>query len=1012
MQNKSTIIITLSKAAAILSVLVCVYALAGFLALPFFLKTKLPEVIQENTGRQSSVADVGLDPFDMSLRVHGFELLDADGKTFVAFDLLYIDFELASVFKKAYAFESMRLSGPKVNLVAAKDGRFNFSDLAEGKESDKKEAAGGMVPFAVKKMQVEKGCLTFKDLFRKTPFSSGVEDINFVVENFSTSPEAETRQRFQAVLESGGKIRWEGDFKLTPLSSMGKLELTGVIASPLLSFFKDRYPFEVTNGGFDLTLDYRFAFDNGASDLAIGRGKYRLRDFRLAEKRQDGSELSISSVSADGINFDLKRQDIRIDAFTLAGVNVDHQNKNWIKTPSLSIREIGVNLNKRKAAVARIASEGAAIEGWLGGDGRLNFEELFSSAKQPQVEPVAPEDAGVEKKSAAWTAGIGEIDIKNYAVRFEDRRQRTPVVAELSPFNLNLKGVSTSPDAVLAIDLDSGFNNTGRIGIGGVTRLEPLSTELDLQIEQIALTAVQPYLDSATRLRLADGRFNTKGKLVYRKTNEKQDLSYAGDVVIDNFASTDKIHGKDFVKWEKLSAAKLNFNLDPLRLRIEEVEASRPYARVIINSDKTTNISRVLSAADAPPADTGKSEAPAADKKPGMDVEIGKVRLVDGSAYFADATVKPQFRRNITQLGGQISGLSSDPDSFARVAMDGKIEKAPVTIYGKVNPFNTEMDMIMKFDNIDLKAFSPYSGKFAGYKIEKGKLSLDLNYRIVDKKLQAENNVILNQFTLGEKVDSPDAVSLPLSLAVALLKDRNGVINLDLPLIGDLEDPQFQIRSIIGKALLNLITKVVSSPFTLLGRLVGGGESMNVIEFGAGDSVLDQAAGQKLAQIAVALQKRPNLNLEITGKATRQQDWPVFAEELLTDRLKTMKTEQFWTFESDPEKIVLNEETYNSLLRKAYLKDFENGRGGADVFGKDELESTENLAKAKQQLLERIEPDEDRLRQLAGQRAAAIRDYLVEYGGLPLKRIYIVSEKLEESSEGAAVPVELSLKTK
>jgi len=307
-----------------------------------------------------------------------------------------------------------------------------------------------------------------------------------------------------------------------------------------------------------------------------------------------------------------------------------------------------------------------------------------------------------------------------------------------------------------------------------------------------------------------------------------------------------------------------------------------------------------------------------------MPITVDTIRVEKGAADFSDLFIKPNFAADVRNLRGRVKGLSSKPGTRADVLLEGEVNKySPVKISGQINPLIKDKyaDLAMSFKNFDLSSTSPYSGRFAGYTIEKGKLSLDLKYQVSENVFTGENRITVEQLTLGERVESPDATKLPVSLAVALLKDANGNIKLDVPVGGDINDPHFDFGKVIAHTLSNTITKVVSSPFAALGSLVGGnGEELSYIEFEFGSATLGPEQIEKLDKLAKALQERPGLRLEITGRADKENDRSVLTkienqavddERLLLlaqDRSGQIKTHLVETGGVSAERISLNRE--------------------------------------------------------------------------------------------------------
>jgi hypothetical protein len=278
-----------------------------------------------------------------------------------------------------------------------------------------------------------------------------------------------------------------------------------------------------------------------------------------------------------------------------------------------------------------------------------------------------------------------------------------------------------------------------------------------------------------------------------------------------------------------------------------------------------------------------------------MAIAIDAINIQDGSANYADLWIQPHFAVGIQTLNGSILGLSSNPRSRAKVELKGKVDRyAPVHIWGETNPLaaTTYSDIKMSFKGVELTSATPYSGHFAGYKIEKGKLSVDIDYKIQNRQLTAAHKFVIDQLELGERVESPDAVKLPIKIAVALLKDRNGVIDVDLPVTGSLDDPQFKIGPLIWKAVVNLLVKVATAPFAMLGRLFGGGEQMNYIDFAPGSAVLESSEHDKLGALVKALKEKEKLELDVPLTFSPDLDRPALAAAHLNMRLLALSQDQ------------------------------------------------------------------------------------------------------------------------
>ena len=390
---------------------------------------------------------------------------------------------------------------------------------------------------------------------------------------------------------------------------------------------------------------------------------------------------------------------------------------------------------------------------------------------------------------------------------------------------------------------------------------------------------------------------------------------------------------------------------------------------------------------------------------------------MDGSSDFADLSLILPFAAQIKSLDGGANGISSEQKSTIKVDLKGNAyDLAPVDIKGEISPYLGNFDVDLKFDGMPMPLVTPYMVQFAGYKIEKGKLTLGLHYQVENGQLKAANNILIDQLELGEKVDNPVAVSLPLELAITLLKDSDGKIKLDVPLTGSLDDPKFNMGSLIFDALVNVLTKIVTSPFTALASLAGGSdEDLGNIAFKAGEAKLNDKEKSKLDGVAKVLKEKATLNLEIKGAAFEKEDWPALQDDALWDQLKQRKANQLTKEEGKrvrAEYVELSEDDYQDMLAEAFIEKFPN-LAKKNLFGTPKLinSDTDDFYKvAKQKMSEIIKPDPERMKHLANDRSQAIAKYLVQKAGIPNERVFTLDSALDPKRDGKDIVSALSLK--
>jgi len=623
-------------------------------------------------------------------------------------------------------------------------------------------------------------------------------------------------------------------------------------------------------------------------------------------------------------------------------------------------------------------------------------------------------------------------------VSLEDRGVEPAAHLTLSPLSARITGYDSSPDARIAVSLQSTVNGRGRLSLAAAGTLQPEALSAKLGLSDIDLRALQPYFNEYTALTLARGLLSTQLDIDRRADGQ---TSASGRIDVADLRTVDDDLKQDFVKWQGLHVVGLRYLSSPASLQVQRVVAVAPYARVIIGADHTFNVSEALHPRGyrpkPRPANTARASTAQASPPPGggkpparssasMPMSIGLVRIANGTADYADFSMQPNFATGIQDLHGTIQGLSSDPSSRATVDLQGRVDRyAPVDIKGVVNLLSaaTYTDLTMKFRGLELTRMTPYSVRFAGYKIASGTLNADLHYRVDRGRLNADHTLVIDQLQLGEQVASPHATKLPLRLAIALLKDRNGVIRLGLPITGSLNDPRFSLGPLIGKALLAVLKKAVTAPFAILGRLAGGGADINRIEFPPGSATLLPAARTQLAALAKALAQRPQLQLQVPSAYAPDVDRPALAQGELRHELITLARsgavnpgshagaargrQQSPNPAAGREVLELPAAHYR-LLRAAYQNAF-GPKAPLPAEAQKVPPFEPAILELQSRLLGRMQITDADLQALALQRAQAIRSAILSAGGVDAGRVGITAAAPQAATAGK-VAVKLGLK--
>ncbi len=996
--TRKTILVSVAVAAVLLGL----YALAGFYGVPRLVRNQVTTLFAEQYGRTVTLGEVRFNPFTFEFEANDFSVPDADGARMLGFDRFYVNFESSSLWNRAWTFAEIDLDAPYVKLVQRPDGAINLLDLVPPSEEAPTEPAeeAGIPSLWIADLVVSAGQVDVEDQARTEPFATTLAPVAFELTDFRTTG-AGNSFAFTAGSDLAGRLAVEGEFGVDPLSSKGSLTLTELQATAVSEYLGELLPVTLQGGIIDLGFDYDFELAGDPVKLVIDMPSLAIRDL-VTQARGFSVPWRFGAVTLSDSRADLAAQSLVIGQVEILDVD----------------------------APVWLDDDGVQFPGALG---------IAAAAVGTGADPGTPPEPADATQEAAesppWSISVPVIRVSNVRFPAEDRTANPPVPFELLVEAAELGGFAMPAQGPLRVQATVAAGSGGRLVVGGEATLDPVSASLDLTLQDLDLTPVQAYLKDTTDLLFDSGALSSEGHLELKATDPLQ-LTYEGRLDVADLKTRDRPLKEDFIKWKSLEVEGIRYSSGPARVAIREIVARQPYMRLVLGENGITNIEAVLDpkaaaakaatiAAERASADGGKkrdsddapvrpSEAaePVASGEPGMAISIGNTRIIDGNANFADFTVEPDFQIAMEQLNGFIKGSSSDPASRSDLELDGQVDRyAPVRIAGQLNLLSpaTYIDIEGDFSNIDLTSFNPYSTKFIGYQIAKGKLSIDTSYKVEDNQLAALHAVKVDQLEFGEKIDSPDAIGLPVKLAVALLKDSQGVIQLELPVEGTVDDPQFKLGPIIWKVFVGLLTKIVTAPFALLGNLFGGGEDLSYIDFMPGSADLSSEATEKVTTLRKALTERPALRLDIPWTAVPSIDRPVLEEAAWEAALSAASDPA----QGNPDAWKTDRQAYLRRLERLY----EQQQGQKPEIPKPP-KPAEGEAKADpvEFAIGQLEPGlratvtvgGEQLEQLAQSRAIAVRDALLGEAGLDAERVF-VSRKDEAEAAGDAVRMTLSL---
>jgi hypothetical protein len=936
--------------------------------------------------------------------------------------------------------ESVVVSGLDVHVRRLRDGTLNLEHLApeaapESREERKEERAEHRAErekeheekheeeshkprgkkseepeprFVLDSLKVEKTTLHFKDEAVEPTFETEVREIAVTVKGLSNARGVTAKIEAGFHAGPGGRLRQEGTLRLTPLAAAGKVSLEGVEPGRFAPYYRDLVAFDIGSGRLGLGADYLFEEEHG-------RRAVRLHD----------AFLEVEDLA-------LRRRGASVDFFTLA---------------SLAVHGAKLDLGEHTVSVAEIATHDAHVRAARDAKGVVDLSTLVAptparAAGTPLGHAVASDRPAAGDKPAgaskpdepapAWTVSVARFDLDRWGARFEDHAVTPTAVLTVDPIALHVTNLSTAPGAKLGLDLRLGINKTGKLQVTGTSTLPPVAANLRFELRGLEILPFQPYFQGQENLIVTGGTVALRGKAAL-KLGAALGLDVTTDIDVADVSTVDRDKAEPLLKWRSFHVGALHVTNTPMAVAISDVSLTDFQSRLVLFADASFNLQEALAppgaaakkkaqkaaeAAQGPDKNGTKTVAAKSDAKTDatsdpkaapaeapLPITIGQVTLQGGQVTFTDRSIHPSYSADLTDLAGRVSGLSSSPDSTATVDLRGSVNRSGVlTIVGKANPLAKDLavDVQVNLRDFELPPASPYTGHYAGYAISKGKLDVSLAYKIAGGKLDAQNRLVLDQFTFGDKVDSPEATKLPVRLAVALLKDHHGVIDINLPIAGTLADPEFKIWRAVVKVLGNLVVKAAEAPFSLIASAFGGGEELSHVGFPAGRASLDATANKRLATLAKVLRERPGVSFEIAGGAEPKLDREDLRRFLYERKLKAIKLAalvQGGAAVPSLDDLTIDAAERPALLAAAYK---------AETFPKPKnaLGLEKGLPPEEQEklMLVNTRVEDDQLRALALRRATAVESVLAKSAPGAASRLFLVTPRLTAGN------VELGLK--
>ncbi|KWC55561.1 DUF748 domain-containing protein [Burkholderia ubonensis] len=940
--------------------------------------------------------------------------------------------------RNALHFDEIRVDQPVVDLARDRQGVLNVEKLAAhpAAASNAKapsaapSASGVAVPAAasaataasgaagttapvetkappldltIRHFAIDGGTINLDDRVPATPTTLSLTKLAATLDGFTLQGNTPAKYTLSTSLARGGDVKAEGAFSVAAKQADAKLSVDALALPALQPYLGEATRARVLDGTLGATL-------NAKADW----GKTPL-DAQVAD-----SEVSLKSLK-------IATPDAKAPAIVL---------------PDASAKIAKVDLATRTAQIASVDASGLALDVTRLKDGTIDLAAL-ASAEQKAL----PERTVARKAQAAapsWHYRIDALNVKDAAANYTDLSTPRPVKLAIKPLALSVQKISDDLTKPLPVELKATLNRKGSLNVSGDVTAQPLKLGLKIDGNRLDAAAFEPYFGSALNATVASALLNANGNLAFAQANGATLASYRGDAALVDVRMLDKATSDPFAGWRSLALSNLKATYDEKGTDVDaaRVTFSNFYGRVLLDAQGRLNLKDIVAKESGPAQsltrDTSKGEtapaaasaavaqqalAPAAasastvvkaappPQNP-VRVHFGEFVLQNGRVNYTDNFIKPNYTANLVAIKGTIGAFGTDSTTSAPVDVAANLAgNGPITIKGTVNPLIAKpaLDLTATAHDIELTNLTPYSAKYAGYPITKGKLNVDLHYQLANDQLSANNHIFIDQLTFGDHVENDTATKLPVKLAISLLKNSRGEIDVSLPVSGSLSNPEFSVGGLIWRAVLNLIAKAVTSPFTLLAHAFGGGgEELGYVEFAPGSDELADAQQKKLDTVVKMLNEKASIRLDLIGRVDPDKDTPGLRETYVDRLVRQQKLKDVvGQGESiDPRSVKVEPAEYHTYLTRAYkAADFKKPR---NLIGLQKTLPDDDMRKA---LAEHAPVDEGSLRTLAQARAQSVRQYLE--GKIDSSRMFIVAPKLDAKGiddKGATTRVDFGLK--
>jgi uncharacterized protein involved in outer membrane biogenesis len=986
-------------------ILFAAYLAAGFYLVPGFVRSQATSWVRTNIDKAIGLGEIKFNPLTFTLDIDDIAL-PAGQRPMVAVKHLRVGFSILSLLQSAYRFTEVTLDQPFVRAVIRPDGSLNLVEL-----EPRTHSKGPNPAVKITTLTVSQGRIIYADDSQAQRPEESLIPIAFTLRDFQTNTAEGGDFTFNAKSQLGEAIGWRGSLSIAPISSRGHLTIGALQSSTVQEFVGARLPVTLAGGQASLVADYDFVYGPlglmlnlslpqvTATRLEVTGSKSLFRGTAHVAQLNAG----IGPIAVAGNARGITRLTAAMPRLALQGVSVTAPGATEPSMQFANALLTGTQLDfgAHRVQLANLVLDGANVSVRRQKSGQISLLELLAP------KPTAPAPAETPP-TQAWQISLHQLALNGARLNFEDLAVEHPAHLEIAPLNASLTGAGSDLNQPVTVQFDAGINGKGHAA--GETAITPanLAGDLKFTLTGVALKPFSPYLPPLKSLELRSGEASASGSAHFEGANPAA-LRFAGNASVSNFSMLETTTNSPLFAWRTFALRGIDVRNSHITVR--RASLVRPLGQVVVLPDRSFNFTPLVPPQGAAAVSVPIRTAPA---KSAWMLQLKQLDISGGSMGFSDLSITPNFSARIDQLKGAIGNITNAPGQTAAIDLTGQVidQFSPVTIKGSMDlsAYDRKTDMQLAFRNIELPVFNPYSGRYAGYAIAKGKLTTELSYKIDNRALKADHHVIIDQLEWGQPTDSKDAVPLPVRLATALLKDSKGVIDLDLPVTGSLDDPKFSIWPIVWQVVGNVLEKAVTAPFRLIGSLFEGADKAQYIDFTPGSSTLPQGSAEALGALAKALNQRPELKLDIPAGTGLREDATALADATIDKALLAKdkgKVTSVTALDADDQHDRL-EDLYRARLGKKpafpeFAADQLKAAPGAKPDARDDdRRDLLEIQWMRNELRNSFMPGNAELAALGTARATAVRNALLADGSVEATRVFMATGMTETANEGHA----------